>query len=684
MIKRSYLAVCVAAATMGVTPVWAAEEAVETEKVTVVGKNADAKLMPLEKAAKSSKVGAKVEELPYSVAIIDQDFIKDTGAKNIQDALLYTSGIYAGAFGLDTRVDSAKVRGVDPINYVDGLRADYGFYNNVRPSTYALEQVEVIKGPASVLYGTGSVGGILNAVTKRPQAEEKGEFWAQVGSFDRKQIAADWTGAVDAEGKILVRIVGLARDSGTQVDHVDDDELLFNPSVTWLMSDDTELTLMANLQKREGGISAQFLPTEGTLIEGPKGYLEPSTYIGEPGWDKYDREQSALTAELKHRFNDMWSFSAVARYVDAETNTREHWANIGFAPDADGNIGRTIFTSDKSTQGINWDARVNGQIMLGQTQHNVLIGVDSQDIEIDEWNRYYGAGLGTPINAYDPVYGNVATLGPVTDRPAETTEQLGFYLADHINWGPVVISLAARHDNVEITQEGAETAKSSATTGHAGLMYKFDSGVSPYISYSESFEANSGGDGLGGILEPTEGEQVEFGIKYLSPDNSTSVTLAQFDIEQVNRVTNGLTPGGTQQIGAELKGWELEVRKQWNQLNVLLNVSDIDATDGSGGRLPYVAEKQASLWSSYNFGNGFRAGLGIRHVGDNVGWGGAPIVDGVTLVDAMVGFETGNWDITADVKNLSDKTYVSWCRSNGTDCGYGEKLNATLNARYKF
>ncbi|WP_286237490.1 TonB-dependent siderophore receptor [Neptuniibacter halophilus] len=686
MVQRRYLTLCVAAASLSTASVFvqaAGEEIHHSDKVTIVGQESEVALSPLEQAPKVSKLGVPLEELPYSVAIIDQSFMQDTGAKNIQDALLYTSGIYAGAFGIDTRIDSAQVRGVSPLQYLDGLRALYGSYNNVRPSAYALEQVEVLKGPSSVLYGQGSVGGIVNSVTKRPQAETQGEIWAQAGSFGRKQLAADWTGALDDEGRFLFRMVGLARKSGTQVDHVDDDELLINPSLTWLISDATKLTLMANYQKNEGGITAQFLPTQGTLIEGPKGFLDPSTYIGEPGWDKYDREQSALTAEIDHRFNDQWSFFAVARYVDAETSTREHWANIGVAPDADGNIGRTYYAIEKSTQGLNWDARLKGDLNWGPTRHQLIIGVDQQDIEIDEWGRFSGAG--TTINAYDPVYGSEPTLvGSGTDNPSVTTEQLGLYVADHINWGPVVLTAALRHDNVKTTQQGSPAAESSALTGQAGLMYQFESGFSPYISYSESFQANTGSDGLGGILEPTEGEQVEYGIKYLSDDGNTAVTLAQFDIEQLNRVTNGLTPGGLQQVGATIDGWELEVRRKWGRLSTLVNLSGINAKDGDGGPLPYVAEKQASLWSTYNLSDHWRVGVGVRRVGSNVGWGGAPEVSGVTLYDAMVGFETGDWEFTADVKNLTDETYVSWCRSNGTDCGFGEKLNATLNARYKF
>lgn len=687
--KRKYLSVCIALATASLLPPAAqaqSEQPLAVDKITVLGNAADqAEILPLEHSASVSKIGAAVAELPYSVAVVDQAFIQDSGAKNIQDALLYSSGIYAGAFGADTRGDWTKVRGVEPINYLDGLRSHYGSYNNVRPNTYALERIEVLKGPASVLYGQGSVGGIINAVSKRPQPVEGGELWAQLGSYERKQIAGDLTGPLDAQGRWLFRLVGLARDSGTQVDHVDDDELLFSPALTWRPDNQTRLILLANYQKREGAVSAQFLPAYGTLLPGAKGPVGPETFVGEPGWDRYDREQSALTLMFDRQLDDTWSFSAIARYVDAETSTREHWPDIGSVPTANGDVTRTLYSVDASTQAFNWDARLKAQFNLGVSEHQLLIGVDSQDAETDRWNYYYGVSQGGTLNLYDPVYGNIPGALPTVDRPSTTLKQLGFYLADQVRIGHSILTAAARYDDTENIQQGSgRSAKADAVTGLLGYMYQFDSGLAPYISYSESFEPNTGDDGLGNLLDPTEGEQVEVGLKYLSPENDLSITLAHFDIEQTNRVATGDVPGGLKQVGAQIDGWELQLQKQWRRLNLLLNLTDLSAEDGSGARLPYVAERQASAWGSYRFGNGWRAGLGARYTGSNVGWGGAPEVPSVTLYDAMVGYETGDWEFTLDVKNLTDKTYISWCRSAGTDCGYGEKLNATLNARYRF
>src|SRR5690606_7430588 len=127
------------------------------------------------------------------------------------------------------------------------------------------------------------------------KAEKQGELWAQVGSFDRKQIAADVTGPLSEDGRLLYRLVALKRDSGTQVDHVDDDGYLFAPSITWLPTDDTTISLLFNSQEDNGAVAAQFLPAEGTIDPGPLGDIGSETCVGEPDWDRYDRRRDEVS-----------------------------------------------------------------------------------------------------------------------------------------------------------------------------------------------------------------------------------------------------------------------------------------------------------------------------------------------------------------------------------------------------
>ncbi|WP_228289958.1 TonB-dependent siderophore receptor [Marinobacter salsuginis] len=296
--------------------------------------------MPLEKTPAVGKLNVPVEEQPYSVSIVDRGFIEDSGAKNIQDALLYTPGVNAGNFGFDTRIDSAKVRGVDAGRYLDGLRQIYGSYNTVRTNVYALESIEVLKGPSSMLYGQSDLGGIINGVSKLPEDEQAGEIWAQYGTFNRKQLAVDVTGPVNESGDLLYRLIALGRDSDTQVDYVEDDGYVLSPSLTWQASDDTSVTLLLNRQENKGQVSAQFLPQAGTLEPGSQGFIGSERFVGEPGWDRYDREKTEATLFVDHQLNSNWALSATARYTDSSAETREHWIQIGQEPDANGEVPR--------------------------------------------------------------------------------------------------------------------------------------------------------------------------------------------------------------------------------------------------------------------------------------------------------------------------------------------------------
>lgn len=646
----------------------------------------------MDKEPKVGKMNVPMQEQPFTLSVVDQEFIQDSGAKSIQDALLYTPGVNAGNYGFDTRIDGAKIRGLDAGRYLDGLRQIYGSYNSVRSNVYALESVEVLRGPSSMLYGQADLGGVINGVSKLPQEERSGEIWAQYGSFNRKQLAFDVTGSADEDGKFLYRLVGLQRDSDTQVDHVEDDGYLLAPSFTWRPSDDTDITLLLNRQENTGQVSAQFLPQVGTLEPGPQGFIGSERFVGEPGWDRYDREKTEATLFFDHQFTDNWAFSATARHTESSTETREHWVAIPSVPDADGEVSRTIFTADAETRILNLDARLEGEFAMGMTDHMLIVGIDRQDARWEQDNYFYGAGLGGTIDVYDPQYGNLQrdALAP-SDRPDNEIEQVGVYLADHFEVGQVVISAGLRRDwaeNRTLALSGPDTVSDEAqTTGRLGLMYRFDNGVSPYVSYAEAFTMNLGTDGTAeaNALKPTTGDQQEAGVKYLSPDKSLAVSAAYFDITQQNRISDGVTPGGVEQTGAVIDGWELQVNKRWQNFETQLAYTHLDANDDStGARLPFVAEEQASWWNRLYVGNNWRFGAGVRYVGDNVGSGGAPVVPSNTLFDAMVGYTMGEWDFSVDVKNATDEETISWCRYDGGDCGYGARRTITANARYQF
>ncbi len=642
------------------------------------------------RAPQVGKSSVSLQDTPFAAAVVEVAQIRETGAKNIQDALLYTAGVYSGRYGFDTRGDWAAVRGMAPSFYLDGLRSSFGYYNKPRQDIYTLEQIEVLKGPSSVLYGQAELGGIVNAVTKQPRKATHREVEVQLGSHDRKQVATDLTGALSADGQWLYRLVALKRDSGTQVDHVHDDAQVVMPALTWQPSAATSVTLNYLHQQNKGQVSAQFLPSKGTTQSAPLGQIPTSAFAGEPGWDRYDTLQNEWTLLVKQQLSPDWRLNVSLRQTNTSSITREIYANTVNVPTDAGVIDRTIHTADRKTDVFAGDVRIEGRIDLGPTRHTVSAGIDHQNAYWEEYNYSSSATGGGKLNIYNPVYGHVNTAALTwSDNPDNQIIQTGFYAMDHMEWNQWVLSVALRHDKARnrtwnIAPVADVELDNAATTGRVGLMYRLGAWA-PYVSYSEAFIPNLGLDKAGGYLKPTSGDQKEAGVKYLSTSGDTSAALAWFDIQQTNRVADGKEPGGVEQVGARVLGWEAEVRHRMGAWEWLGNLTNFDAADRqTGKRLNSIAERTASAWTQYRFAGNWRAGLGARYIGTVTGAAGTPEVPSVTLYDAMIGYASGPWDVRFDVKNLADKTYVSWCRGLNRDCGYGDRLNANLTARYTF
>jgi iron complex outermembrane receptor protein len=545
-----------------------------------------------------------------------------------------------------------------------------------------------------VLYGQAELGGIVNVVSKRPQATASREIELQLGSYQRKQAALDFTGPLSEDKQWQYRLVALVREANTQVDHVNDDALLLMPSISWQPSSDTKITAQLVHQRNDSKVSAQFLPFKGTLGSAPLGQIPASRFVGEPDWDRYEMRKTELTLAVEQQLAADWKLLASARQTDSESLTREIWATVGAIPSDAGDISRTVHAADRATDVFLVDARVEGGLRWGPTRHQLVIGVDRQSALWEEFNYFNRTGVGS-FNLYKPVYGATPGLDlnalPLTDRPDNRIVQTGLYLSDHMRWGPWIVSGAWRRDqarNELLPVSGAATVvRNSASTGRLGLMFQFDNGLAPYLSWADAFIPNLGTDGTpaAGFLKPTTGRQQEAGLKYLAESGNTLVNLAWFDIEQQNRIVDGSTPGGREQVGAFTRGWEIDARQRFGALELMAQYTQMKARNAvTGLRLSSIAEKNASAWAQYQLGGGWRVGAGLRKVGSVTGNASNPVAPSVTLIDAMVGVRLADWDLRLDAKNLADKTYVSWCRGANQDCGYGELRQINLTARYRF
>ncbi len=647
------------------------------------------------RSVSATKTDTPIIETPQSISVITADRIRDQGSLTIQDSLRYVAGMRGEAYGFDSRGDSALIRGISPTTFLDGLQQSVGNYNNTRTDPFTLERVEVIKGPSSMLYGQSSVGGLLNFVSKRPQAEQRSELQLQYGSFDRKQIAFDSTGPLDDDGTLLYRVVAIQRDSQTQVDHTKDNRLLFMPSLTWRPNEQFEWTLMANVQKDDGGTTSSFLPHRGTVLSAPYGEIGSERFVSEPGFDEYDSEQKALTSQMAWRLDDTWTLRQNLRWQKSKVSyqTMYGWPPVLGADDR--TISRVWSISKPEVTIWTADHQAESRFDTGALQHTALVGIDYRHAVTDSRTA---RGVATPLDLYDPVYGTFDPSGiTLSDVPQQRVAQQGLYVQDQIRLDKWLATLGLRKDWADTRVEEGTRQKDDAVTGRVGLTYLFDNGVAPYISYSESFTPIIGLDNFTQqSYKPLEGEQWELGVKYQPAGSNTLLTAAVFDLREKNRqMPNPANPLSTIQAGeARVKGLELEglveMNSNWDLISTYTYL-DSEVVKGpvaqQGKRIASVPEHMASLWSQHRFSiagiSGFSAGAGVRYVGAS--WDGTDSLKtpSTTLFDAMLGYAYQDWSLTLNATNLEDETYYTTCLSRG-DCFTGNRRTLTATASYSF
>ncbi|MEA1942618.1 MAG: TonB-dependent siderophore receptor [Pseudomonadota bacterium] len=664
----------------------------------------------------ATKSDTPVVETPRSVSIETLDRILERGAVDLSDAYLYSAGVIGDTYGISTRVDSVQIRGLNAPEYRDSLQALFGSYNNTRTDIYTLEQVEILRGPSAILYGQGSPGGIVNVVSKTPEEEFAGEIVGEIGNFDRYQLAADVTGPIDEAGTWLYRGVGVYRDTGSQIDHIGEEALTLAPSLTFAPSADTRITALLSYQDIESSASSQFLPIYGTLLPGPNGeHFDPDVFTGEPGFDRYNTEAVSLTLLAEHRVNENLQLEATVRRTESEADYRQAWiAFIGgdrYIRNPDGSLyggglmPRTFYVSEASSEQTAADFRARLTFDTGALSHKVLGGLQYQDVTTDNDSAYlFALGLdlttGRPdatfgdtywLNPYNPVYGAVPSEAVIdaymADAPENNTQSTGLYVHDQIEYGNWLATVGLRSDWIE-TDTGSASQEDDKLSTSLALMYRFDSGLNPYVSYAESFEPVIGTMFDGSAYEPQEGRQYEVGVKYQPPGSRSLVTLSWFDIEQSNLLTaDPAHPGFQVQTGTvEITGLEVETAWYWDTVSLEANASRLETETVDGYQMASIPEYQASVWLGWQptgIWSGFRAGAGVRYVGESQNGTDSLETPSYTLVDAMIGYEMDAWNFGLHASNLFDEQYFATCLARG-DCFVGEDRTVVARVARRF
>lgn len=661
----------------------------------------------------ATKTNTPIVELARTISIETALDLKQKGALNLAQTATYMAGVTGESYGYATRVDSVSSRGLSIPRYRDSIQELFGSYNSTRAEVYTMEQVELLKGPASVLYGQGSPGGIVNYVSKTPKLNKGNEVVLSYGSFARAQLGVDINGSVSQDDKWIGRFVGLYRDSDSQVDYVTDDTQVLMPSLSFMPSDNTTLTLMGLFQETKSDTAAQFIPVEGTLLPLADGTYLPDqdVYTGEPGFNKFDTSSNQITLLGEHYFDDTMSLSFTALWRDGDADYHQAWtaftggtrylnAFVG-APIAptDTFVPRTFYQADNTFNQQAIDIRLSKQYATGRLDHELLAGVQYQAVETDANSAYYAGGgalqgdfryildLANPVftgapdqSVFDAIY---------RDSPTQEVDDVGFYLSDQIAYHNWRFTLGLRHDRVE-NNSGVTKQDDSQTSYSAGILYRFDNGLSPYVSYAESFETVVGLDNNDNQLKPEEGRQYEAGIKWAFSSIPGYVTVAYYDIEISNLPNpNSLPSDAAQQQGiTRIDGVEIEGRVTFDEVSAQFAASTMNAEDPNGFALSAQPDSNASLWLNYAPAKlaGLRIGAGLRYVGESVSENASIryVTPSYTLADLMLAYQfSDDIDLQLNVRNLTDKEYLTSCLTRG-DCFPGVRRTINASVTYAF
>ncbi|WP_237703833.1 TonB-dependent siderophore receptor [Rhodospirillum rubrum] len=648
------------------------------------------------RSATATKTDTAILDTPQSITVVGAEEMETRNVQTLEDAIKYTPGVALsyGATG-DTRSSWYQMRGfpVTTTFYRDGMKVSGQSWQKI--DSYLLERVEILRGPASVLYGQNEPGGLVNAVSKRPQDTQQGEATIEYGSFDWKRAEGDITGPLDDEGHWLYRFSAALQDSDglNGIDHDRNDRKVFAPSLTWTPRDETFVTLSAVYQEDD---SRGWWPRQS--YRSAAGTVDPSTYLGEPDYDSYHQEQNHLTLQAEHAVDESLKVNLSARYSKVNLTYHQTWP--GAIEEGGTTIDRGNYAYKQDASVYTVDAHVQKKLSLFSTHHTLLGGIDYLNQDRDE---LFGMASDNGISLINPVYGtyNVAKADSFSKGDVRSA---GLYAQDQIEIGEHwVFQLGGRQD---LAGWAGASDYESTFTGRLGVAYKTDFGLVPYASYAESFEPQSGSGWGGARFEPTTGRQYEVGVKYEPPGTNIMATVAVFDLVKQNVLTTDPDPTHLCE-GSRCSVQTGEVTSQGVEVGLTMGLAaglnavaaytynPIEVTKstiaGEVGRQQAATPiHTASLWADYTVQNGPLAGLGLggglRFIGKTTS-SADDLSTGPQIIDeAMVRYAVKDWKMSMNVKNILDRDIEYSCnnQAHGRVCYLNEPLTITARLTRSF
>ncbi|MCN4999770.1 ferrichrome porin FhuA, partial [Escherichia coli] len=688
-------------------------------------------------AARQSATGTKtdtpIQKVPQSISVVTAEEMALHQPKSVKEALSYTPGVAVGTRGASNTYDYLIIRGFaadgqSQNNYLNGLKMQGNFYNDAVIDPYMLERAEIMRGPVSVLYGKSSPGGLLNMVSKRPTTEPLKEVQFKAGTDSLFQTGFDFSDALDDDGVYSYRLTGLARSANAQQKGAEEQRYAIAPAFTWRPNDKTNFTFLSYFQNEPETGYYGWLPKEGTVEPLPNGKRLPTDFNEGAKNNTYSRNEKMIGYSFDHEFNDTFTVRQNLRFAQNKVSQKSVYgygmcsdplysSNPSSSPCANvpqsqwgHTLTRQYVIDNEKLENFSVDTQLQSKFATGSVDHTLLTGVDFMRMrnDIDSWFGY--AGSVAPSDIYnldrsDFDFGaHPNPSGPY--RVLLKQKQTGLYVQDQAQWDKVLVTLGGRYDWADQSSFNRDYGNKSERddkefTWRGGVNYLFDNGVTPYFSYSESFEPASQTDANGDLFAPSKGKQYEVGVKYVPEDRPIVVTGALYQLTKTNNLM--ADPNGSlfSVEGGEIRarGVELEAKAALSaSVNLVGSYTYTDAeyttdTNYKGNTPAQVPKHMASLWADYTFFDGPLSGLtlgtGGRYTGSSYGDPANSFkVGSYTVVDALVRYDLARVgmagsNVALHVNNLFDREYVASC-FNTYGCFWGAERQVVATATFRF
>ena len=622
-------------------------------------------------AGRTLKTDTPLRDTPVSVQVVPQQVIEDQNATNVREIVRNASGVnFSSASG--SRGEQFIIRGFSAERFRNGFRD--GFSSSRTQTELAnIDRVEVLKGPVSVLFGRAEPGGIINYVTKQPLREPFYEVGFTAGSFNFYRPTLDFSAPLTENGELAYRLNVAYENADSFRDGVETERFLVAPTLSWQISDDTELTLEFSYLNDTRPIDRGLV----VLSDGEVADIPFSSYLGDPE-PREDFDETRTELYLDHRFNSNLSLRSFLRYTTATESGPGATVQIIDDSEDDRNFPVGDFRGDQFYETFTFQNDLTGKFNTGAIEHTVLFGLEYTNEFSDSIGERRPAGL---IDIFNPSAFEVSTDEPFEVRFFEEVREnsFGIYLQDQIAiLDNLQLVVGGRFDtyNSETTDFNADgeisETEADAFSPRVGIVYQPIEPVSLYASYTRSFTPVSGSDINDEPFEPQRGTGFEIGVKSEIIKNKLSSTLALYDTTLTNITTEDPNNSDFEiQTGEQnSQGIELNVTGEilpgWN---IFAGYAYTDATVSEdnvipvGNRINNVPENNFSLWTTYTLQQGSVAGLGfgagVFYIGERAGdLDNSFFIDGYTRVDAAIFYEKDKYRAAVNFKNLFDTEYI--------------------------